>query len=84
MAFLGVAGIVVFIICLVITFFDEMFERNWNLDYEMHPFPTDWMKVAAATPNIMLALAFQMNFFPIFKGNFLSNLGMKNSNDSKM
>ena len=68
MAFLGVSGIVVFIICLLITFFDEMFEKEWNLDYEMKPFPTDWLKVATVIPNIMLALAFQMNFFPIYKG----------------
>ena len=31
----------------------------------------------AALPNIMLAFAFQMNFFPIFKG-------LKNSCDEKM
>jgi hypothetical protein len=35
-------------------------------------------------PNMMLALAFQVNFFPIFKGKLIINLGMKNSNDSKM
>lgn len=70
MAFVGVAGIVLFIICLVITFFDEMFERDWKLDYEMKPFPHDWSNVATVIPNIMLALAFQMNFFPIFKGTF--------------
>jgi hypothetical protein len=39
----------------------------------MKPFPSDWMKVATVTPNIMLALAFQMNFFPIFKGNLFFN-----------
>ena len=69
MAFIGVSGIVLFIICLVITFFDEMFERDWKLDYEMKPFPSDWLVVATVIPNIMLALSFQMNFFPIFKGN---------------
>lgn len=68
MAFLGVSGIVLFMACLVITFFDEMGERDWKLDHEMQPFPDDWLKVASTIPNIMLALAFQMNFFPIYKG----------------
>lgn len=36
----------------------------------MEPFPTDWVKVATVIPNIMLALAYQMNFFPIYKGKF--------------
>jgi amino acid permease len=31
-------------------------------------FPIDWFKAAAAVPNILLALSYQMNFFPIFKG----------------
>lgn len=68
MAFIGVSGIVFFVICLVITFFDEMAEKNWNLNHEMKPFPTDWMKVATSIPKIMLALTFQINFFPIYKG----------------
>ena len=68
MAFIGVSGIVFFVICLVITFFDEMTEKNWNLNHEMQPFPTDWMKVATSIPKIMLALTFQINFFPIYKG----------------
>lgn len=77
MAFIGVSGILIFIVCLVITFFDEMFERDWNLDYEMKPFPSDWFKVATVIPNIMLALSFQMNFFPIFKGTLADNLRIK-------
>lgn len=68
MAFIGVSGIVVFVVCLVITFFDEMTEKGWNLDHKMEPFPTDWMKVATSIPKIMLALTFQINFFPIYKG----------------
>jgi hypothetical protein len=47
-----------------------MIERDWNLDYEMKPFPSDWFQVATVIPNIMLALAFQMNFFPIYKGKY--------------
>lgn len=45
-----------------------MIERDWVLDEPMEPFPTDWLKVAAVTPNIMLALSYHMNFFPIYKG----------------
>jgi hypothetical protein len=32
MSFLGVSGIVVFIICLVANFFNEMIERDWVID----------------------------------------------------
>lgn len=39
--------------------------------------PLDWFAAAAAIPNILMALSFQVNFFPIFKG-------MKNTNDHKM
>jgi amino acid permease len=82
MAFCGVAGIVIFIICLVANFFYQMIELNWTV--HMEPFPRDWWKVAAVIPNIMLALAYHMNFFPIYKGILIDNLGLKNSNDSKM
>ena len=40
-------------------------------------FPSQWFKAASAVPNIIFALSFQMNLFPVFKG-------MKNANDSKM
>lgn len=33
MAFLGVSGIVIFMVGLVITFFDTMSEKDWKLDY---------------------------------------------------
>lgn len=46
-------------------------------------FPRDWGKVASVIPNIMLALSFQMNFFPIYKGKIKYILGLKNSNDTK-
>ena len=40
-------------------------------------FPSNWLAAAAAVPNILLSICFQINFFPIFKG-------MKDANDSKM
>ena len=43
----------------------------------MNEFPEKWFGAAAAVPNILLALAYQMNFFPIFKG-------MKNVTDKKI
>jgi amino acid permease len=43
----------------------------------MNLMPTDWFKAAAAVPNVLLALSYQMNFFPIFKG-------MRKANDSRM
>ena len=77
MAFLGVAGISIFVVALVINFFVELSQSNWDVQVELHAFPTDWGNAVAALPNIMLALAYQMNFFPIFKG-------MRNSCDAKM
>lgn len=43
----------------------------------MRAFPEDWFKAISSIPNLILALAFQMNFFPVFKG-------MRNANDKKM
>lgn len=40
--------------------------------------------MAIVIPNMMLALAYQMNFFPIFKGKFQIYLGMKDARDEKM
>ena len=79
MAFLGVAGITVFVIALIINFFLEMGEpaRDWVCHADMVPFADDILGMAAVIPNLMLALAYQMNFFPIFKG-------MKDSRDEKM
>lgn len=79
MAFLGVTGITVFVIALIINFFLEMSEpsRGWVCHVDMVPFADDILAIAAVIPNLMLALAYQMNFFPIFKG-------MKDSRDEKM
>jgi amino acid permease len=43
----------------------------------MELFPQDWFKAFASIPNLILALAFQMNYFPIYKG-------MRNANDKRM
>ena len=43
----------------------------------MRAFPENWLLAAATVPNILLALSYQMNFFPIFKG-------MQGACDSKM
>lgn len=40
--------------------------------------------MTSVIPNIMLALSYQMNFFPIFKGTFYNIAGLKESRDSKM
>ena len=68
MAFLGVTGISIFVVALVINFFIELSQNDWDIKYELDPFPRDFGDALAALPNIMLAFAFQMNFFPIFKG----------------
>ena len=40
-------------------------------------FPTDWLAAISSIPNLLLALSFHMNFFPVYKG-------MRNANDKKM
>jgi amino acid permease len=42
----------------------------------MDAFPSNWLNAISSIPNLILALAFQMNFFPVFKG-------MRNANDKK-
>ena len=42
----------------------------------MNLFPTNWFKAAAAVPNLMLALSYQVNMFPVYKG-------MRNVSDRK-
>lgn len=74
---IGIAGIVFFLICLMIHFFVEMIERGWQVSPTMYPFPQDWLKFSAVIPNVLLALTFQANFFPIYKG-------MKDSNDHRI
>ena len=70
MAFIGVAGITFFVIALIILFILEMNEpkRGWYCHYDMVPFASDILKISAVIPNVMLALGYHMNFFPIFKG----------------
>lgn len=50
----------------------------------MVPFASDALNMGIVIPNMMLALAYQMNFFPIYKGIFPTYLGMKDARDEKM
>lgn len=54
-----------------------MNDSQWDRGFKMQMFPEDWFAAIAVIPNLLLALSYQMNFFPIFKG-------MKNGNDKKM
>ena len=76
-SFIGISGIVFFLICLLIHFFYEMDERGWQVSPTMYAFPQDWLKFSSVIPNVLLSLTFQANFFPIYKG-------MKNSNDHRI
>lgn len=73
--FLGVLCITVFIVSFLVFFTAGAIDHKLQTDINM--FPEHWFSAAAAVPNILLALSYQMNFFPIFKG-------MKNANDKKM
>lgn len=70
LAFLGVAGISLFVINFLIIFFTKMNEPiyNWRCDHKMVPFGDDIMDIVVVIPNLMISLSYQTNFFPIFKG----------------
>lgn len=79
MALSGVAGIVIFMISFVAFFLYAVLDENEanNPAYNMKLFPDHGLEALASVPTLLLALNFQMNFFPIFKG-------MKNVTDKKM
>ncbi len=79
MALCGVTGISIFMIAFVLFFIAASLDDNPenNPAGNMRAFPNDWLAACSAVPNLLLALSYQMNFFPIFKG-------MKNVNDHKM
>jgi amino acid permease len=78
-AFMGVSGIVVFMISFVIFFIVAALDGNPDNQPvgNMRMFPEKWLAAAATVPNILLSMGFQLNFFPIFKG-------MRDVSDSKM
>lgn len=78
MAFLGVSGIMVFVITFVVYYIVEFSNFTPKADNPpMLLFPTDWFAAIASIPTLLLALSFHMNFFPVYKG-------MQNANDRKM
>jgi amino acid permease len=78
LALAGVAGICIFIVIFVIFFIFSVLDDNPlnNPAGDMNLFPENWFKAAAAVPNLMLALSYQVNMFPIYKG-------MRNVSDSR-
>lgn len=79
MALCGVFGITLFTIAFVLFFIIASVDNDPDNQPVggMRLFPEDWLSALAAIPNLILALNYQMNFFPIFKG-------MKNVTDRKM
>ena len=78
LALTGVTGICIFIISFVIFFIFAVADENPdnNPVGNMNMFPNDWFKAASSVPNLMLALSYQVNMFPIYKG-------MRNVTDKK-
>ena len=78
LALSGVAGICIFILAFLTYYFYSITDSNPdnNPAGGMNMFPDNWFKAGAAVPNIVLALTYHINLFPIFKG-------MKNVNDKK-
>lgn len=76
-AFAGVSGISTFILFLFVHYVIERSNGRGGDFAALSAFPKDWYEVATVIPNLLLALTFHNNFFPIFKG-------MRQSNDNKM
>jgi amino acid permease len=70
-----VAGITVFIICVVVHYLIQV--GNGFQSRPLRAFPEDWYEAFAVMPNIILAFDYQMNFFPIYKG-------LRDATDRKM
>lgn len=68
MAFIGVAGILVFMGTFVIHYSITAADTNTPYAKDMNTFPEDWFGAISSIPNLILALGFQMNLFPVFKG----------------
>lgn len=43
-------------------------QRDWSCHPDLTPVGDDVLKMMVVIPNVILALAYQMNFYPIFKG----------------
>jgi amino acid permease len=76
MAFIGVSGILVFMGTFVIYYFITASDAGPSIR-TMNTFPEDWFGAISSIPNLILALGFQMNFFPVYKG-------MRKASDRKM
>lgn len=76
---LGAINIIIFMTSFTIFFISSYADSDPNNQPvgNMKMFPDDWFLAAAAVPNILLALSYQMNFFPIYKG-------MRDVTDSKI
>lgn len=73
-AFIGVVGIIIFIIGVVAIYVTSKIE-DYTF-FAMNSFPENWFTAASSAVNIVLAFDFQTNFFPIYKS-------MKDVNDQK-
>ena len=77
-ALFGVICIVIFLGIFLVFFGMATSEDSSSRPVgNMRMFPDNWLLAAATVPNIFLALSFQMNFFPIYKG-------MREATDKKM
>ena len=75
LSFAGVAGIVIFIVCVIIHYI--IYTTDGYPSFSMNAFPSDWYQAFAVVPNIIFAYDFQTNYFPIYKG-------LRNASDKRM
>ena len=74
-SFVGISGIMVFIVTFLVDYAIKMNDGESIIPLEL--FPKDWYKAFATVPTIIFSLSFQSNFFPIFKG-------LERSSDKRM
>ena len=79
MGFIGVTGIIIYMVTFVIFYITAALDDNPanNPAGGMRMFPEKWLSAAAAVPNVLLAVTYQTNFYPVLKG-------LKNGNDTRM
>lgn len=65
---IGFFALMSYLLSLMVHFLYEMIIGEWLISDSSYVFHPNSLKSVAVIPNIVLALTFQANFFPIYKG----------------
>ena len=72
-AFIGISGILTFIIIVFIIFIQKVSsdEHNWKCNSDVTPFETHAFEIISVLPNFIISLGYHTNLFPVFKGKLI-------------